>query len=127
MIFTLFLFFIIPVIFWYINDAYYLYIYHTTQNTIISDFGSVLFTNGLLPHSVIDRPWTMDFSYLLILTSVSIHRIVLFDVLMALLLGLIMVIFMQFNYIYTYFKSKLKSDFRDRMKEENNTIYSFNN
>lgn len=125
-LFILIILFVFPVIFWYINDFYYLYIYQTTQNTIISDFGSVLFANGLVSKSVIDKPWTMDPYSLLFLTTIAIHRILLVDVLLVLIIGFFMLTFTQFQFIYTYFKSKLNSDFNTKLREENPDISKFN-
>ena len=126
LLFVVLVFFVFPVVFWYLNDFVYFYLNTTTQNTILNDFGPYLFANGIVPKTVISQPWTMDPVVLLFLTIFSVHRVVLLDVIMIVFFSFGMLIFMQFKYIYTYFKSKVKTNYSDQLKEDNYSLYNFN-
>lgn len=120
------LFYVIPLILWYLSDFYYIYILHTLQNTAIFDFKNVLLSNNLITSDMLAKPYLIDPYFLLFLSMVVIPRILLFDILLSALISLAVIIKMQYSYIITYFRSKFNQTFRESLENENTTIGNFN-
>ena len=119
-------FFVFPVIFWYIHDFLFLYFGLTVQNTIIVDFQAVLLKNNLITSSNLAHPWNINPLVLLIVTLFEIHRILLFDVFIAAVVCFLFVSYMQFTYLVSYIKSLRNDDFKKELQEKNERVYSFN-
>lgn len=120
------IFFIFPVLFWFIHDMIFIYFDHTVKYTVLVDFKQVLVNSNIVSNSVYAKPGQMNFVILLLLTMVSIHRILLVDVFLVGFFCLAVVIYMQLNYIITYFKSSFNTSFREQLQEENAKVYAFN-
>ena len=119
-------FYIFPVLFWYLHDFIFLYINHTAQTTVLVDFQTFLLNNNIVPNSVFSAPWTMDPIVLLILTLFEIHRILFVDVFVTGFFSFLFLSYMQFTYILTYFKSLFNKSFKEKLHESNKAIYDFN-
>ena len=123
---VLLVFFIFPVVYWYIHDFYIIYFLHLTDHTLLVDFKSVLVPNNIVSINVYSKPYVMDPLLLLVLTSIAIPRIVFLDVLLIGGISFILMAYFQLRYIITYFKSSFNAEFKEQLRTENEAIFNFN-
>jgi hypothetical protein len=94
-------------------------------NTVIFDFKQTLLVNGIISNEILEKPWILNPYLLFFLTSVSIQKIMYFDLLLVILLEIIVIFVMQFRYILVYFKSKLQAMYKETIKDQNPTLFDF--
>lgn len=119
-------FYIAPLILWFMYDFNTIYFLHSLQGTPVGDFGKFLTTIGFIPKEVLTKPYLIDPVSLLILSTVSIERIVFIDVFLIIIFGLMLLIYYQFRYIINYFKSKYNTEFKKLIEFDNTEIFRFN-